>query len=195
MFTGIIEEVGIIKNIMQEKGNLFLTISSTFSNKLKVNQSISHNGICLSVSHFNDSEHTLCAIEETIKKTNLKFLQIGDLINLERCLIVGERLDGHFVQGHIDCTMKCVSIKETNGSWAFKFKCQENNMRYLCPKGSIAINGVSLTVSNINDKENTFEVAIIPYTFNHTNFKNIKIGSSVNIEFDMISKQLLRFNK
>ena len=195
MFTGIIEEVGIVKNIIQEKGNMFLTIISPFSNQLKVNQSISHNGICLSVGHFNDSEHTLCAIEETIKKTNLRSLQTGDLINLERCLIVGDRLDGHFVQGHIDCTMKCIYSAETNGSWIFKFKCQENNMKYLCPKGSIAINGVSLTISNINDRENTFEVAIIPYTFNHTNFKKIKLNSSVNVEFDMMSKQLLRFNR
>ena len=195
MFTGIIEEIGIVKHIEQEKGNMILTIKSSFSHELNINQSLSHNGICLSVSSFNKSQYTICAIEETITKTNLNSIQPGHLVNLERCLLIGDRLDGHFVQGHIDCTMKCNQIRETNGSWLFQFQCQDKHMKYLCPKGSIAINGISLTISQINDQEKTFQVAVIPYTFNHTNFKEIKIGENVNIEFDIISKQLLRINR
>lgn len=190
MFTGIIETLGIIKNIKKENGNINITVSSAITPELKIDQSVAHNGVCLTVVDINDKEYTVTAIRETIEKTNLADWKIGDLINLERGMKLGDRLDGHIVQGHVDQTGVCKSVKEANGSWYFTFEydCKLNNITI--EKGSITINGVSLTV--VNSKENEFSVAIIPYTFEHTNFKNIKIGTTINLEFDVVGKYVAR---
>ena len=195
MFTGIIEECGIIKKITKEKNNLIIKIEASFVNELKINQSIAHNGICLSIVELDNNNYCVCAVSETIEKTTIKSIQLGDLINLERCLKVGDRFDGHFVQGHIDGTLKCKKIIDKNGSWIFQFNFKEEFSNYIIPKGSIAINGVSLTIAKINYNEHYFEIAIIPYTFQHTNFKFLKEGEDVNIEFDIITKQIAKMNK
>ncbi len=195
MFTGIIEEIGTIKKIKKENRNLIIYVKSSFLEDLKINQSISHNGICLTVTELNADNYGVCVVDETIKKTNIGLLKEGGAINLERCLLIGERLDGHFVQGHIDTTIEGVKITDKNGSWMFKFKYEKNYGNYIISKGSIAINGVSLTIANINDIENCFEVAIIPYTFNNTNFKFIKEGYFLNVEFDILAKQISRLNE
>ncbi len=195
MFTGIIEDIGTIKSIDKQLGNVILTIECSFVNELKINQSVAHNGICLSVLKKNDQHYSVCAISETINKTNLKLLKPGASINLERALLPSGRLDGHFVQGHIDCASECTNLLQQNGSWLFTFSCKKEFMNYLSPKGSIAINGVSLTIAEIYDKMNRFNVAIIPYTFNNTNFNKIMPGDFVNLEFDIISKQIVRLAK
>ena len=195
MFTGIIEEIGILKEIKEDKNNLLLTMHSSFTGELKINQSIAHNGICLTVIDLNKSNYTVCVVEETIQKTNIKSLKTGDLINLERCLSVGDRVDGHFVQGHIDCAIKCCEIGKQNGSWMFKFQCPKKYTDYLTEKGSITLNGISLTIACLNDSGSSFDVAIIPYTFKHTNFNKLKEKDYVNVEFDIISKQIARLNQ
>ena len=195
MFTGIIEEVGTLKEIKKDRKNLILSISVSFLKELKINQSIAHNGVCLTVVDLNSDDYTVCVINETIKKTNIKLFKKGDLINLERCLSFGDRIDGHFVQGHIDCVVKCVNVTDDGGSWMFKFKYLKEYENYLIHKGSITLNGVSLTISNINYSEKNFEIAIIPYTFNHTNFKFLQEGNYVNAEFDIINKQIERLNQ
>ena len=192
MFTGIIEEIGIVKKMTKDKTNMIITINSSFTNELKVNQSIAHNGICLSVKSIEKKTYTICAVDETIQKTNIKDLKKNDLINLERCLILGNRMDGHIVQGHVDCIAICQDIKNNNGSWIFTFKYPKNYRKLIVPKGSISVNGVSLTIAKINDKLDTFSIAVIPYTFNNTNFHEIRINSKVNIEFDIVSKQINR---
>ena len=187
MFTGIIENLSEIKEITKEGDNLSISFSSSITKELKVDQSVSHNGICLTVVNIKDDIYTVTAIKETIMKSSIKEWKKGDLVNIERAMKLGDRLDGHMVQGHVDQTATCKKISEENGSWYFNFEYDKSD-NLTIEKGSIAINGVSLTI--VNSRENTFSVAIIPYTYNHTNFKNISIDDLVNIEFDMIGKYI-----
>ena len=195
MFTGIIEDIGIIEKIEKDRDNIILYIYCSFLDEIKINQSISHNGICLTVTSLNKNNYTVCLINETIRKTNASSWKIGNNINLERCLKIGDRLDGHFVQGHIDSIIECVNIDDQEGSWVFEFKYPQEYAKYIVPKGSISINGVSLTIAEVNDNKSFFTVAIIPYTFKHTNFKSIKKGDFVNTEFDILTKQIVRINE
>jgi riboflavin synthase len=188
MFTGIIETLGVVKDLQKENDNLQITISSLITSELKIDQSIAHNGICLTVVAINNNEYTVTAIHETILKTNLNEWKKGDLINLERAMKLGDRLDGHIVQGHVDQTGNCIAIEESNGSWYFTFEYDKNLSNITIEKGSVTVNGVSLTVVNSNTNE--FSVAIIPYTFENTNFKNFKIGTKINLEFDVVGKYL-----
>jgi len=190
MFTGIIETLGIIKQIEKENDNIHVTVSSAITHELKIDQSVSHNGICLTVVSINNDEYTVTAIKETINKTNLGDWQKGDLLNLERAMKLGDRLDGHIVQGHVDQTGICKSIEEANGSWYFTFEYDSQLNNITIEKGSITVNGVSLTV--VNSKENEFSVAIIPYTYEHTNFKSFKKGTKINLEFDVVGKYVAR---
>ena len=192
MFTGIIESLSEIKEIKKEGDNLSISFNSSISSELKIDQSISHNGICLTIVDIVDSIYTVTAIKETIIKSSIKDWGVGDLINIERAMKLGDRLDGHMVQGHVDQTAVCTKISEENGSWYFDFK-YEKSENLTIEKGSIAINGVSLTV--VNSSINSFSVAIIPYTYNHTNFKNLKPGDLVNIEFDMVGKYISKIIK
>ncbi|MDB4059082.1 riboflavin synthase [bacterium] len=194
MFTGIIENIGVVKSIKHDKSNIDFTISSDLSKELKVDQSISHNGVCLTVVSLDDNAYTVTAIKETLDKTNLGKLKSGDRVNLERCLKVGDRLDGHFVQGHVDQIATCKSVINEDGSWLFTFKYDPTNNNITIEKGSITVNGVSLTV--VNSKESEFSVAIIPYTFENTNFKSFSSGTLVNLEFDVFGKYVTKlFNK
>lgn len=192
MFTGIIESLGIIKQIEKENDNLHITVSSTLTSELKIDQSIAHNGICLTVVKIDGNSYTVTAIKETILKTNIGRWVKGDLVNLERAMKLGDRLDGHIVQGHVDQIGQCKEVKETNGSWAFTFEYDASLNNLTIEKGSITINGVSLTV--VNSKRNEFSVAIIPYTYEHTNFKNINENSVVNLEFDVIGKYVAKLH-
>lgn len=191
MFTGIIESIGIVKNLVNEGDNLHITVESQLTPELKIDQSIAHNGTCLTVVNIEKNTYTVTAIKETLEKTNLGKLAIGSKINLERAMILGDRLDGHIVQGHVDQTAICSKIVEEKGSWIFTFKYDslyKDNITI--EKGSITINGVSLTV--VNSKDNEFSVAIIPYTFDNTNFHQFKVGTKVNLEFDVIGKYVAR---
>ena len=190
MFTGIIETIGLVKEIVKENNNLHIKIQSNITNELKIDQSVAHNGICLTVVEIKDNIYTVTAINETIKKTNIGQLCIEDSVNLERAMKLGDRLDGHIVQGHVDQTGKCINIKEDNGSWVFTFEYDKSLCNITIEKGSITIDGTSLTV--VDSKVNEFSVAIIPYTFEHTNFKNYKKGTIVNLEFDVIGKYVKR---
>lgn len=190
MFTGIIETLGKITQLESEGGNLHITISSSLTHELKIDQSIAHNGVCLTVVEIDGPTYTVTAIEETLQKTNLDELKIGDAINLERAMILGSRLDGHLVQGHVDGTAKCIGIAEKDGSWFFTFKYKPSKQHVTIEKGSITVDGVSLTV--VDSRRNSFSVAIIPYTYEHTRFKEYKIGSTVNLEFDVIGKYVAR---
>jgi len=192
MFTGIIENIGIVKSIKHDKSNIDFTIASDLSKELRVDQSISHNGVCLTVVSLDDSTYTVTAIKETLNKTNLGKLKLGDSVNLERCLKVGDRLDGHFVQGHVDQIATCKSVVNENGSWLFTFKYDPKNNNITIEKGSITVNGVSLTV--VNSKESEFSVAIIPYTYENTNFNSFKVGSLVNLEFDVFGKYITKLH-
>ena len=192
MFTGIIESLSEIKGIKKDGDNLSISFNSSISSELKIDQSISHNGICLTIVDIVDSIYTVTAIKETIIKSSIKDWGVGDLINIERAMKLGDRLDGHMVQGHVDQTAVCTKISEENGSWYFDFK-YEKSENLTIEKGSIAINGVSLTV--VNSSINSFSVAIIPYTYNYTNFKNLKPGDLVNIEFDMVGKYISKIIK
>ncbi|MGB4775396.1 MAG: riboflavin synthase [Daejeonella sp.] len=193
MFTGIIETLGNLVDLKHDQGNVHLTIASAISHELKIDQSVAHNGVCLTVVGLTDGKHTVTAIAETLNKTNLGELKGGDLINLERCMQMNGRLDGHIVQGHIDQTAKCIDVKNLSGSWEYTFEYDPVSGNVTVEKGSVCVNGVSLTV--INSTENSFSVAIIPYTFEHTNFKQIKPGSTVNLEFDIIGKYIARLMK
>lgn len=194
MFTGIIENIGSIEHLETEKDNLHITVKSTLTPQLKIDQSVAHNGVCLTVVNIKNSSYTVTAIKETLNKTTLKDLNTGDAINLERAMTLGNRLDGHIVQGHVDEIATCTKIEEANGSWVFSFKYNFNtNNNITIEKGSITINGVSLTV--IDSKKESFSVAIIPYTYNHTNFKQLKVGDSVNLEFDLIGKYVKRLKE
>ncbi|NDP21444.1 MAG: riboflavin synthase [Paludibacter sp.] len=186
MFTGIIETLGTIQEIKKEKDNIHITVDSSITAELKIDQSVAHNGICLTVVALKDTTYTVTAIDETIKKTNLANWKVGDSVNLERAMKLGDRLDGHIVQGHVDQTGICIEANETNGSWLFTFEYNKELNNLTIEKGSITVNGVSLTV--INSKKNQFSVAIIPYTYEHTNFNSFKIGTKINLEFDVIGK-------
>ena len=191
MFTGIVESLGKITNINLEEGNVDFTIKSSISKELKIDQSVSHNGVCLTVVDVKNDTHTVTAVKETLDKSSLKNFNEGDSINLERAMKLGERLDGHMVQGHVDGVAKCIEVNLNEGSWIYKFEFDKNWQSLLIEKGSVCINGVSLTVFGIND--NTFCVTIIPYTFENTSFKELNPGDLVNIEFDMVGKYLSRF--
>ena len=190
MFTGIIETLGIIKDLKKDNNNLNITVFSSITHELKIDQSVAHNGVCLTVIAINNSEYTVTAIKETIEKTNLADWKVGDLLNLERAMKLGDRLDGHIVQGHVDQTGICKSIEEANGSWYFTFEYESNLNNITIEKGSITVNGVSLTV--VNSKEKEFSVAIIPYTFEHTNFNTFRLGTKINLEFDVVGKYVAR---
>ncbi len=193
MFTGIIETLGIVKNIELEHSNMHISIESNITNECKIDQSISHNGICLTIVDIKDTIYTVTAIDETLQKTNLKYLKPGDQINLERAMIYNARLDGHIVQGHVDDIGKCIDIQVQNGSWLFTFSYNENPQQVIVEKGSICINGTSLTAFNV--EENKFTVAIIPYTFEYTNFHLLKLGDTVNLEFDILGKYIAKMMK
>ncbi|MDB5116734.1 MAG: Riboflavin synthase alpha chain [Mucilaginibacter sp.] len=190
MFTGIIETLGKITNLRQEQGNLHITVESAISNELKIDQSVAHNGVCLTVVAVADGKHTVTAIEETLNKTSLGHLKTGEPVNLERCMQMNARLDGHIVQGHVDQTAVCIGFKELDGSWEYTFEYDTAAGNITVEKGSICVNGISLTV--VNSKANSFSVAIIPYTFEHTNLHNVREGSIVNLEFDIIGKYVAR---
>ena len=193
MFTGIIESLGKITSVKADRGNIDFTIESDISRELKIDQSVSHNGVCLTVTEQSDNTHTVTAVKETLDKSSLKSFSVDDLINLERAMKLGERLDGHLVQGHVDGVAKCIGMSVNDGSWIYKFEFDVKNEILLIEKGSICINGVSLSVFDI--EKNNFKVTIIPYTYDNTSFKELKEGDIVNIEFDMIGKYLARFNK
>ncbi len=190
MFSGIIEGLGEVVSLRKDKNNLHITVKSIFTNELKVDQSIAHNGVCLTVVNIEKDTYTVTAIDETLSKTNLGQLNTGDKINLERCMKLGDRLDGHIVQGHVDQTGICTMVQETNGSWLFTFEYDKATSNITVEKGSITINGVSLTV--VNSLANSFSVCIIPYTFNHTNFHTFRKGTVVNLEFDILGKYISR---
>jgi riboflavin synthase len=190
MFTGIIETLGTIQEIKKEKDNLHITVDSAITAELKIDQSVAHNGICLTVVALKDNSYTVTAIDETIKKTNLGDWKNGDSVNLERAMKLGDRLDGHMVQGHVDQTGICIEAEKANGSWYYTFEYDESLNNLTIEKGSITVNGVSLTV--VNSKKNQFSVAIIPYTHEHTNFKGFAIGTKINLEFDVIGKYVTK---
>tara|TARA_R110002049_G_scaffold238762_1_gene411833 strand:+ start:1712 stop:2302 length:591 start_codon:yes stop_codon:yes gene_type:complete len=190
MFTGIIEDMGIVSGLKEEFDNLHITINSAITEALKIDQSVAHNGVCLTVVNINKNEYTVTAIKETLDKSSLGTLNVNDKINLERAMILGERLDGHIVQGHVDQTAVCTNIEETNGSWIFTFSYDAALNNITIEKGSITVNGTSLTV--INSKKDSFSVAIIPYTYEHTNFNTFKKGTVVNLEFDVLGKYVSR---
>ena len=193
MFTGIIETLGTIKEIRKDQENLHITVSSSITNELKIDQSVSHNGVCLTVVAISGDDFTVTAIKESIDKTNIGDWKAGDSVNLERAMKLGDRLDGHIVQGHVDQTGICKSVEENGGSWYYTFEYDESLNNITIEKGSITVNGVSLTV--VNSKKNEFSVAIIPYTHEHTNFNSFKAGTKINLEFDVIGKYVTRLNQ
>lgn len=193
MFTGIIESTGQIKEITTSGTNKSFWVSSPLAPELKIDQSLSHNGVCLTIEEIKGDMHRVTAIEETLLKTNLGSWQSGDIINLERCMLINGRIDGHIVQGHVDCTAECVNTTEKAGSWEFSFAFPEKFAALLIEKGSVCVNGISLTAFNVTNS--SFTVAIVPYTYNNTNIKNIVLNSSVNIEWDLLGKYILRQNE
>ena len=186
MFTGIIEDLGVVTNLEKDQDNLHIRLKSSFTSELRIDQSVSHNGVCLTVVSIHDDQYTVTAIKETLDKSNIGNLQINDIVNLERAMKLGDRLDGHLVQGHVDQTAICTSIQEKNGSWEYTFEYDPSLNNVTIEKGSITVNGVSLTVVNSQDK--SFRVAIIPFTYEHTNFKLFELNSVVNLEFDVFGK-------
>ena len=190
MFTGIIECTGKITSITRDKKNIHFEINSEISDELKVDQSVSHNGVCLTVTRVDEKSHRVTAIDETLSRSNLGALKVGDEINLERCMAMNGRLDGHIVQGHVDRTTTVTEVLDEDGSWRYFFRLHPEDRKYLVEKGSVSINGVSLTVADL--EADRFSVAIIPYTYTHTNFKQLEIGHQVNIEFDIVGKYILR---
>ena len=190
MFTGIIETLGKVIDIKREAGNIHFTIASQISDELKIDQSVAHNGVCLTVINVSEGSHTVTAITETLEKSCLGGLKINDLVNLERCMQLNGRLDGHIVQGHVDQTAECIELKEMNGSWEYTFSYDPSAGNVTVEKGSITVNGISLTV--VNSKDNSFSVAIIPYTYENTNLQQVKEGDRVNLEFDIIGKYVAR---
>jgi riboflavin synthase len=188
MFTGIIETLGTVQEIKKDKDNLHITLASTITDELQIDQSVAHNGICMTVVAISKTLYTVTAIGETVKKTNISYWKTGDIVNLERAMKLGDRLDGHIVQGHVDQIGNCISALETNGSWYYTFEYDESIKNITIEKGSITVNGVSLTV--VDSRNNQFSVAIIPYTFENTNFKSFEVGTKVNLEFDLIGKYI-----
>ena len=194
MFSGIVEEAAAVAGLRKEQENLHITLRCSFTSELKIDQSISHNGVCLTVVNIEGDLYTVTAIKETLMKSNLGMLQVGDKVNLERSTRLDARLDGHMVQGHVDLTATCTEVTEAEGSWYFTFEYSPQNEEHITvEKGSVSVNGVSLTV--VNSKERSFQVAIIPFTYEVTNFHQIKPGSVVNIEFDIIGKYIARILK
>ena len=190
MFTGIIETLGAVKGLQKEGGNLHIRIKSDITEELKIDQSVSHNGVCLTVVEIEDSIYTVTAVDETLQKSNLGDLAMGDHVNLERAMVLGSRLDGHLVQGHVDSTAVCTRIEERDGSWYFYFEYKPDSGNVTVEKGSITVDGVSLTV--VDSGQDNFSVAIIPYTYENTRFKDYQVGTVVNLEFDVIGKYVAR---
>jgi riboflavin synthase len=190
MFTGIIESLGVVQEVKKEKDNIHITIDSSITEELKIDQSVAHNGICLTVVAIAGTTYTVTAIGETIKKTNISHWEVGNKVNLERAMKLGDRLDGHIVQGHVDQVGTCIVAKETNGSWFYTFEYDPALQNITIEKGSITVNGVSLTV--VDSGATNFSVAIIPYTYEHTNFHSFVVGAKVNLEFDVIGKYVSR---
>lgn len=192
MFTGIIETIGTVTQLQKEATNLHISLKSAITSELKIDQSVAHNGVCLTVVNISGEEYTVTAIQETLQKTTIGKLTIGEHVNLERAMKLGDRLDGHLVQGHVDQTATCTKAQETKGSWAYTFKYDSSLNNITIEKGSITVNGVSLTV--VDSKTDEFSVAIIPYTFENTNFNTFQVGTEVNLEFDVIGKYVSRLN-
>jgi riboflavin synthase len=190
MFTGIIETLGTVKAVQKELDNIHITITSKLSNELKIDQSVSHNGVCLTVVRLDDETHTVTAIQETLDKTNLQHLKVGSPVNLERCMQMNGRLDGHIVQGHVDQVATCIKREELEGSWEYRFQYDRSAGNVTVEKGSVCVNGISLTV--VNSQEDQFSVFIIPYTYEHTNLHDVNVGDTVNLEFDIIGKYVAR---
>ncbi len=193
MFTGIIEQTGILHAIEHTGSNLHFWVKSALADALQVDQSLSHNGVCLTVDQLGQGMHRVTAVKETLEKTNLGLWQPGTMINLERCMPLNGRLDGHMVQGHVDCTATCTRITDKNGSWEYDFHFDDRFASLVIEKGSVSLNGISLTIFNI--KKDGFTVAIIPYTFEHTNMQQLKTGDTVNLEFDVIGKYVNRISQ
>ena len=193
MFTGIIEQTGVIHTVNKDGTSLVCWVRSSLSAALKVDQSLSHNGVCLTVEEINGDMHRVTAIEETLQKTNLGHWKPGNIVNLERCMLMNGRLDGHIVQGHVDTLATCITVIEKNGSWEYCFQLDQDFASLIIEKGSISLNGISLTIFNVTN--NGFTVAIIPYTYMHTNMQQLKKGDTVNIEFDIIGKYVNRINQ
>ena len=193
MFTGIIRSLGTIQKIEQEDANYHFTVQSPISRELKIDESVSHNGVCLTVVSQEADTHTVTAILETLERSNLGKLSVNDNINLERAMLANARLDGHIVQGHVDTTAQCISVKEADGSWYYSFRYTPTDELLLVDKGSICINGISLTV--VEPVDDTFSVAIIPFTYEHTTFKTLKAGDTVNLEFDILGKYIAKYAK
>ena len=189
MFTGIIEQLAEVVKVESEGSNVHITLKSTITAELKIDQSVAHNGVCLTVVEINGDEYIVTAIKETLDKSNIGLLVVGSKVNIERCLKIGDRLDGHMVQGHVDQTAKCVRVKKENGSYVYTFKHKESD-NMTVEKGSVCVNGISLTV--VNSKDTSFSVAIIPYTHEHTNFHEFKEGTVVNIEYDILGKYIAK---
>ena len=189
MFTGIIEQIAEVVKVESEGSNVHISLKSTITSELKIDQSVAHNGVCLTVVKINGDEYIVTAIKETLDKSNIGLLVVGSKVNIERCLKLGDRLDGHMVQGHVDQTAKCVEVKKENGSYVYTFKHKESD-NMTVEKGSVCVNGISLTV--VNSKDTSFSVAIIPYTHEHTNFHEFKDGTVVNIEFDILGKYIAK---
>jgi len=188
MFTGIIEQLGVVKSIQKESDNIHFTLEAPFTSELKIDQSVAHNGCCLTVVEISGTEYVVTAIQETLNKTNLGSWKVGTKVNLERCMQMNGRLDGHIVQGHVDTTGTCIAIEDQNGSWKYTFRYESADLTV--EKGSITINGTSLTV--VDSKTTEFSVCIIPYTYEHTNFHTLEVGSTVNLEFDIIGKYVAK---
>lgn len=198
MFSGIVEECAIVTGIVKEQENLHLSLTCSFVGELKIDQSISHNGVCLTVVGLTENTYTVTAMKETLERSNLGLLKVGDKVNVERSMVMNGRLDGHIVQGHVDETAECIDVRDADGSWYYTFRYERNDVMaakgYMTvDKGSVCVNGVSLTVCE--PTENSFTVAIIPYTYEHTNFHTLKVGSVVNLEFDIIGKYIARMFK
>jgi len=193
MFTGIIESLGTVRSVETRGTNKTFWINSPLSQELKIDQSLSHNGVCLTVEEVKEGLHRVTAIEETLKKTNIGGWKDGDLVNLERCLIMNGRLDGHIVQGHVDATATCRERRDLDGSWEFRFEFPRTFSHLVIEKGSICLNGISLTIFNVKKKH--FDIAVIPYTFEHTNIRHVLPGSKVNLEFDIVGKYVSRLKK
>lgn len=193
MFTGIIETMGTITRIEREGGNVHYSLSSNITQELKIDQSLAHNGVCLTVVAIDGNEYTVTAIQETLDKTALKQWAVGDKINLERAMRLGDRLDGHLVQGHVDEVATCIGVEDQNGSWFYRFSYNKDSKNITIEKGSICVNGTSLTV--VGSTSNTFGVAIIPYTYEHTVFHQLNKGDLVNIEFDMVGKYIAKMKQ
>ena len=193
MFTGIIEAFGKVVSLEHELENLHITLKSSLSKELKIDQSLAHNGVCLTVVKIVENNYTVTAIKETLDRSNLNDLKVGDLVNLERAMKMNARLDGHIVQGHVDQVGYCSAVEFNEGSWEYWFEYDSKQKNITVEKGSITVNGVSLTV--VNSMKNSFSVAIIPYTYEHTNFKAFKVGSKINLEFDLIGKYIAKLNR